>query len=446
MESFDLADESPLSHLDRALLDSLPAGACLLDDAGRVLALNREGARLIGRTGQACLGQDWHALVGCYDNGRCPIQTVLTTGMPAWAVQATLQFRNGTTLPVEYRCVPCLRGSASGALFSFRDLRQQIQMQTELHRLSSLPEESPFPIVEMDECGTILYANPAMMGLLERFGYTAAGFPSILPPALPSIARQCIESGTCLTPSTVTIGETAYAWTFCAVRNCRLFRGFGTDLTNVLRVERALQDSARQLEYANRELLAAQASLKQQVVLDPLTGVLNRRGLQDALCGALARAQRDGTPLAVAMLDLDHFKLINDTHGHAAGDAVLQGVAYHLNAQVRPYDTIGRYGGEEFLLIFPGLDARQARDAAERLRLSLSPLAIEASVGHLLPPVTASFGIAAVSHPDRLFSVDTLVQAADSALYRAKLEGRNRVVLALEEEMQTAAGKTDRQF
>jgi diguanylate cyclase (GGDEF)-like protein len=123
------------------------------------------------------------------------------------------------------------------------------------------------------------------------------------------------------------------------------------------------------------------------------------------------------------MVDLDHFKAVNDTHGHAAGDNVLQEAARRIRSALRDYDFIGRYGGEEFLLLLPGCDAASARDVAERVRAGIA--ARPAQIGDVLLPLSASLGVAWTTSGTT--GPNVLIQAADEALYRAKTLGRNRV-------------------
>ena len=175
------------------------------------------------------------------------------------------------------------------------------------------------------------------------------------------------------------------------------------------------------------ELLAAQDSLRDQATHDALTGLWNRPAILETLATEIDRARREDTSLAVLMVDLDDFKKINDTYGHAAGDMALRGTATRMRDVLRTYDMIGRYGGEEFLVVVPRCDLTFSAYVAERLRLAVAAEAIV--TGETALYVTASFGIAAacgLEDPDG----DTLIQAADNALYGAKRAGRNRVELA----------------
>jgi two-component system, cell cycle response regulator len=158
---------------------------------------------------------------------------------------------------------------------------------------------------------------------------------------------------------------------------------------------------------------------------DPLTQVLNRRALTDRLTSELDRARRYGHSVAVLMLDLDHFKLINDTRGHLVGDGVLRDIAEILRGAVRSADFVARYGGEEFVVVLPETSSEGAIHFAERLRERIAGTEFQAGMGNSLT-LSASIGVSLFPGP-RIASVDDLLAAADTALYRAKSEGRNRV-------------------
>jgi two-component system, cell cycle response regulator len=184
--------------------------------------------------------------------------------------------------------------------------------------------------------------------------------------------------------------------------------------------------TGRRMVELHEQLVAAREALREQATTDSLTGIANRRTILETLGRELERSRRAGTSCAVVFVDLDHFKRVNDTHGHAAGDAVLRQAASTMRSTLRPYDLLGRYGGEEFVVVLPGCDAAGARAVAERLRGTVS--AAPTVVGELSLSVTCSVGVAVgggASGADR----ERLLAAADAALYRAKEAGRDRVVV-----------------
>jgi diguanylate cyclase (GGDEF)-like protein len=172
--------------------------------------------------------------------------------------------------------------------------------------------------------------------------------------------------------------------------------------------------------YDNAQLFSR---VQELATTDQLTGVATRRHFWDLAEQQCAAAQRHGRPLAAVMLDLDHFKVINDTHGHATGDAVLRELSARLRSLVRESDILGRYGGEEFALLLP--ETEDASALAERLRATVADAAVPAD--HEWLHVTVSLGVSYLQPDDDL---NSLLGRADAALYRAKAAGRNRVSVA----------------
>jgi two-component system cell cycle response regulator len=185
--------------------------------------------------------------------------------------------------------------------------------------------------------------------------------------------------------------------------------------TAVSAVERAYALQTAQLDKARYELLAT---------VDPLTGCLNRRALEDKVDQELERVRRYGLALSVLMIDLDHFKLVNDTRGHLTGDSVLRQVGTLLRREVRAVDAVARYGGEEFVVLLPETPLNGARVFAERIRERIA----EHDFGPAGEPltVTVSIGVATVT-AENPADHETLIARADQALYRAKGGGRNLV-------------------
>lgn len=174
-------------------------------------------------------------------------------------------------------------------------------------------------------------------------------------------------------------------------------------------------------------ILALHETLRTQAMFDGLTGLLNRTAIMDCLTAEMERAAREGKDLSVVLLDLDHFKRVNDTHSHAAGDAVLKEAARRMKSAMRGYDQVGRYGGEEFLIVAPGCGEQDSLTLAERVRGCIGSAPVQTPEGPL--DVTCSLGAALACATPRQ-AADALIERADTALYRAKANGRNRTELA----------------
>jgi two-component system cell cycle response regulator len=166
--------------------------------------------------------------------------------------------------------------------------------------------------------------------------------------------------------------------------------------------------------------------LRQQVITDPLTGLFNVRHFRASLDHELERTRRTGMVTALIMIDLDHFKRINDEYGHENGNRVLEAVAELLNQQTRRLDICCRYGGEEFAVILPSTELMLAKQVAERFRQALESMSIELSEGYI--QVTASLGIAMADQREEITG-EALVALADACLYESKSQGRNRVTV-----------------
>lgn len=176
------------------------------------------------------------------------------------------------------------------------------------------------------------------------------------------------------------------------------------------------------------QLLEAREALHVQATHDPLTGLWNRTAILEILERELARSQRSGNTVGVMIADLDHFKRVNDSHGHLTGDAVLLETARRMRNLLRLYDAVGRYGGEEFLIVSPTRDPSDALHLAERLRAGICEQLVNTAEGKI--PLTLSIGVAV---GEKAKDPESLLRAADLALYRAKEAGRNRVQLSATE-------------
>ncbi len=201
----------------------------------------------------------------------------------------------------------------------------------------------------------------------------------------------------------------------------KLFAHIAAHVTTILERSRLYE----RLIELNWQLRVARDALEYQATHDGLTRLWNRSAIFDVAAQELDRAQRQGRPITIVMCDIDHFKEVNDAHGHMIGDAVLQAVSDRLAAALRSYETVGRYGGEEFLITLYDCDAEGAPFALERMREAVGGEGIKTDAGTI--ELTISLG-AAVGEGDDI-DLDELVRTADEALYEAKEAGRNRHVV-----------------
>ncbi len=283
--------------------------------------------------------------------------------------------------------------------------------------------------------GTLLEANAGFLRLMPTGGSSAIGMPAahvFIQPEFSAFVSATPEAGGDVYRGLLTLGE--YQGKTRSLRG-RLWRA-GSEVRvlaeyDVEDLER-LYDTALDLNrgYADAQSVMTQTNLTLQhreaqsaeaSVTDPLTNVGNRRRLEQVLPVETSRSERTGDPLSAIMADLDHFKSVNDTYGHDAGDAVLVAFAALLRQQTRPTDIVVRLGGEEFMVLMPHTDLARALGTAGRIRRALEAT----SINPLPRPVTGSFGVAQLGASEH---GEALLQRADKALYAAKESGRNRVV------------------
>lgn len=310
--------------------------------------------------------------------------------------------------------------------------------------LNEVIVHAPLGMVRIASDLTIIEANPsfcsmvgiaagdAMGGSIDRF------FPpeemALVGGELTKLSSPLVESIEIETQGIRTDGATIWLhWTATAVENrsgeLDYFLIMFEDVSERRSTEDALKAAYAELEglVAQRtvELRSANQRLSTEAISDPLTGLYNRRYLQDFVERELSRTRRAGSKIVFAMIDVDHFKRVNDTHGHDAGDDVLQALSGYLRAQIRQEDLAFRYGGEEFLLVLPCATFDGVPSRIDQIREQIKHVAIE----HLhrpLDPVTLSIGVAIF--PDHGDSAEAVISCADAALYLAKEGGRDRVV------------------
>lgn len=282
-------------------------------------------------------------------------------------------------------------------LLAIRHAVERNQAQEEILRLASFPRLLPSPVIELDPAGEVTYLNPAAERLFPGLSAMGRSHPLLHGSGeLITALWQDRQPGEAVHEAKV--GEATYELHISYVREVDLIRIYVLDITQRKRAE---------------------AEIHLLTTTDSLTGIANRREFSAILAREVDRAKRYGTPMSLAMYDLDYFKRVNDTFGHDVGDYVLQTVTGLVKENIRANDVVARWGGEEFMVLMPQSDVQAARNASEKLRLAIAAHHFD-KVGSL----TASFGVAAFEPQDDL---NSLLKRVDDALYRAKEQGRNRV-------------------
>jgi diguanylate cyclase (GGDEF)-like protein/PAS domain S-box-containing protein len=319
------------------------------------------------------------------------------------------------------------------------EITERRQVEKKLRQLSRAVEQSPASIIITDIRGNIEYVNPRFT-LVTGYSFEEAlgRNPRLLksgktPPETYRGLWETIASGrewrgelinrkksgeeyyesVSISPITDSQGVSTH---YLAVKE---------DITGRKKAEEAIRQANQQLRVQLDEIKLLQSELREQAIRDPLTGLYNRRYLDEALEDELTRAEAENTPVSFVMIDIDHFKLLNDQFGHAAGDAVLKNLAVQLLNYSRASDIICRYGGEEFLAILPNVSAELAYQITERWRKSFLGSTLPLKYGAAMS--TISSGIAVFPLHGR--TGDDLISTADKAMYQAKALGRNQVVI-----------------
>ncbi len=226
-------------------------------------------------------------------------------------------------------------------------------------------------------------------------------------------------------PAPLTIFDTRISPLADSTGEIRYICGISRDITARRQAEIALEHSNRALQDQLSETQRLHERLQEEAIRDPLTNLFNRRYFLESLKRELYRAQREGFPVTLMMVDIDHFKPLNDDHGHGVGDRVLQMFSTRLMNDMRAEDVICRWGGEEFLVMMPGLASDAARKRIEAWQVRHRPMVITLDD----QPLEVRFSAGLATAPEHGTTTDTLINAADTALYRAKAGGRDQIRL-----------------
>jgi diguanylate cyclase (GGDEF)-like protein/PAS domain S-box-containing protein len=422
----------PLTNNDLTfqLLSALGEGVYGVDMNGDCTFINPAALAMLGYEQDEVIGKDQHILFHHHKpNGEdyhqqdCPIFKTLQTGI-RHQVNETFIHKDGHLIPIRLTVTPIQSTEGiTGAVVAFSDISELVKAQAEIQAERDLFAEGPVSVIiwEIKENWPIYYASENVKNL---FGYSKQ-----------MMLDPCFRYADCVHPDDLTeasadvvrfIAEKRQRWE----QHYRIIHPNGDirylhdhtiaehDHTgNIVRLHGYLIDETKQKKL--------EQALTEMATIDALTGLPNRRHLLVELEAECARFRRMGNAISVLMLDLDHFKQINDTWGHAAGDAVLQHFAQTLKTLIRKTDHVGRLGGEEFVIVLPETDAQGAMIFAKKVRYKI--IESEIVFNNTNIQYTVSIGIASCGDRTRE-NEDNMLQKADQALYQAKSEGRNRVV------------------
>lgn len=449
----------------RSVVDSLQEGVVVQNADGRVSMWNRSAERIIGIGGEKLDLRSKHdprAKAFREDGSDFPVEerpaaVAIRTGQPCEATvgirkhDGEMRWMNLMAVPY-----PMAEGEKPQAVVSFLDVTERRKIENALReseqRFRSVLESLHEGLVVHDREGRIVYWNRSAERVLGMAGEQLSGRKE-----LARSYRTIHEDGSdyphdehpiALARRTGKVQEAAimgvqrpdgeFRWISVNAAPVSLDESDSPsaavasflDVTERLRQEKLVEAQMSQISAYSAELEEANGRLRALATLDGLTGLKNHRSFQERLEEEIHRSRRTGSPLAIALLDVDRFKRFNDDLGHQAGDAVLRGVGSILTTQARTNDFVARYGGEEFVVILPDTALEEAKQAVERIR--------QAVEGAPWPdrPVTASFGVATLAVG---IGREELIKRADEALYTSKAHGRNRVTAWLDEATSKAA-------
>ncbi|MCK6568760.1 MAG: hypothetical protein DCC59_01510 [Chloroflexi bacterium] len=427
---YKLLDIAPIAR--NKLIESLGDGMIALDLQDRIMDVNRSAAEMLGDNENALLGKKLGDVF--------PRFTPELQNAPEKEVKFELniggrRYYDALISPLRDDWP---RGIV-GRLIILRDTTERKTNELRLLQLTQAVEQSPASVVITDLQGNIAYVNPRFV---EVSGYNASELIGRNPRVIQSGQTpletyedmwQTIGSGRVWRGELLNKKKNGdlywelevVAPVFDSAGQIANYIAIKEEITARKEAEARLLEANARLERQVKEIQALQAELREQAVRDSLTGLHNRHYLSETMEHELARARRDGHPVSFALVDIDRFKFLNDTRGHSTGDLVLKRLAGHLLTFTRNGDIVCRYGGEEFLIVFPNIPEARALQIAERLRAAVQESGLIARDGAI--SITISIGIAEFpAHGDDATSV---LEAADRALYAAKNNGRNRVVL-----------------
>lgn len=444
-------------RLTQASVDRFADPVYWVSPQGRILFVNDAGCRRYGYTREEMLDLSVMDLTPELTPEIWATRWRLIKEQGSLSIELHHQTKSGEIFPVEIAANYFRHGGQEYNVAIVRDITERRRTAESLFLTQLSVDRAADLIHWLSPEGEILYVNDAAC---RRYGYTRGEFLGKtvfdIDPAQTRFTwnehwRRLREEGSMLMeslhvtkkghmfPVEVTVNYVEYQgreYNFAFARDISERRRQQEEVQHAReaaeRANEGLEQAVRRANELNRQLREAQQVVERQARTDPLTGTMNRRAIQERLLDEEVRAQRRGAPLGIGLLDVDHFKRINDSLGHVAGDEVLREVAARLVETVRPYDAVGRLGGEEFLVVMPETGPGEVRSALERLRVRIWGEPFDADGN----PIRVSVSAGGASAPH--VPADVLVRAADRALYEAKHSGRNQVVVAGESTFETS--------
>lgn len=414
------------------LINNLSDGMIALDMKNRIIDINRSAAAVLGNTENALLGKK---LEDVFPRFRSELREAPEKEVKFELNTGDDRFYDALISPLREEWPQGL----VGRLIILRDITERKQDELRLLQLHKAVEQSPVAVLLTDIHGNIEYVNPYFSqmtgyGLNEVIGKNPRIIQSgNMPPEIFSEMWENIQSGKIWRGELLNKkknGETYWeveviAPVTDADGTIVNYIAIKEDVTAKKESDIKLHEAYDRLEEQMKEIQGLQNELREQAIRDPLTKLHNRHYLKETLSRELSRAMRERYPISFLLLDIDHFKRVNDTYGHAVGDFVLRELSDHLAEFTRTGDIICRYGGEEFLVAFPNTKEGDAFFIADRLRESIqgTPIYVE----HHAISITISAGIS--EFPTHGQYEAQILENADKALYHAKYNGRNQVVL-----------------
>lgn len=429
----------------RALFDATSDAVVVSDDRGVIYRANAACARLFGYAIEELEGQPVELLVperfsSHREHREGYLESPRARGMGT-GLELVGRHKDGHELPVDIALAPLAFGGRSWVAVSMRDMRGRAYSAETVRVQATALRSAANGVVITDRTGAITWVNPAACAITgypadELIGrHTRTLKSGQHPPAFYADLWRTVLSGETWSGTIVNrrkdgslyheeqtiapvVGEQGGVTHFIAIKQ---------DVSERHLAEQALARTREDLAARVAEIESLNAQLREQAIRDPLTGLYNRRYFNETIAREISDAIRRGEPTAVLAIDVDHFKRVNDTHGHAVGDAALVALARVIGACFRASDLACRFGGEEFVVVLFGAGLDVASRRAEQLRKSFAAVSFaEADASPVR--ATVSIGVS-VAEPGSA-RIDEALARADAALYEAKHQGRNRVVVA----------------